>query len=248
MMAHKSVVIIGASSGIGKEIAAIYAKRGWHLVVCARRLDKLKAFADEYSHKVTPRVLDVDAPDVMSQFLSILEEVGDVDIILNCAGIGSYNPSLDCEVDVDTVKTDCVGFTAIADVAFNFFSKRDKGGQFAAISSIAGVRSLAMSLSYSASKRFQNAYLEGLQQLARIRKAPIHITDIRPGFCATDLLDKNRKYPMLMSPEHVARLAVKAIDGKKRVAVIDWRYKILVALWMLIPRWLWVRIPIKFSL
>lgn len=263
MRENKSIVIVGASSGIGKEIAKIYAERGCRLSVCARRVEKLRELEEKYPGKVKAYQLDVDAEDAASTFESILKRAGDVDIILNCAGIGRYNPELDIDTDLSTIKTDCVGFTAIADTAFNYFNpspalpagggsgasvKGHKGRQFAAISSIAGVRTLGMSLSYSAAKRFQTAYLEGLEQLRRIRKQPITITDIRPGFAATALLDKTRKYPMLMSPEHVAKLAVRAIDKKKRVAVIDWRYNLLVGIWRLIPRWLWVRLPIKFSI
>lgn len=275
MRENKNIVIVGASSGIGREIALIYAERGYRLSVCARRVEKLRELEEKYPGQVKAYQLDVDADDAASTFKSILHASGDVDIILNCAGIGRYNPELDIDTDLNTIKTDCVGFAAIADTAFNYFNpspvlpaggggkrranldtvggngasaKGHKGGQFAAISSIAGVRTLGMSLSYSASKRFQTAYLEGLEQLRRIRKLPIAITDIRPGFVATALLDRSRKYPMLMSPEHVARLAVRAIDKKKRVAVIDWRYNLLVGFWRLIPRWLWVRLPIKFSI
>lgn len=248
MFVKKNVVIVGASSGIGNRIAEIYAERGCRVAVCARRVEKLKEFADKYPSLVFPFSLDVDADEAAAEFMSILDAFGDADIIINCAGIGKYNPGLDTSVDISTVRTDCVGFTAIADAAFNYFASRGREGQFAAISSIAGVRALGVSLSYSASKRFQTTYLEGLDQLRRIRKVPLHITDIRPGFAATDLLDKNRKYPMLMSPDHVARLAVKAIDRKRRVAVIDWRYRLLVAFWSLIPRSLWVRLPIHLSI
>lgn len=244
----KNVVIVGASSGIGAKIARIYAERGYRLTICARRAEKLKELADQFPDIVTPTQLDVDAPDASDRFMDILNAAGEVDIILNCAGIGWYNPELDIHKDIKTTQTDCVGFLTIADTSFNYFAASGREGQFAAITSIAGVRSLGMSLSYSAAKRFQTAYMEGLGQLRRIRKIPIKITDIRPGFAATDLLDKNRKYPMLMSPDHVAKLAVKAIDRRKRVAVIDWRYNLLVGLWRLIPRWLWVRIPIKLSI
>lgn len=244
----KSIVIVGASSGIGHRISRIYAERGYRLAICARRLDRLEELAQKYPDSVTPYKLDVDTEDASARFEEILEAVGNVDIILNCAGIGKYNPQLDCATDLQTIRTDCLGFTAIADTAFNYFANSGKSGQFAAISSIAGVRTLGMSLSYSAAKRFQTAYLEGLDQLRRIRKLPIEITDIRPGFAATELLDKNKRYPMLMSADHVAKLAVKAIDRKCRVKVIDWRYNLLVGVWRLIPRWLWIRLPIKLGI
>lgn len=244
----KCIVIIGASSGIGNRIARIYARRGWKVVACARRMDRLEDLRSEFPNNVTPQTLDVDSADIVSQFETILKSSDNVDVILNCAGIGKYNPQLNSEVDISTIRTDCLGFAAIADTAFNYFASSGRKGQFAAISSIAGVRSLSLCLSYSASKRFQNQYLEGLDQLSRIRKVAIDITDIRPGFVATALLDSNRKYPMTMTADHVASLAVKAIDRRKRVAVIDWRYKILVCLWSMIPRWLWVRLPIHLSI
>lgn len=241
----KSIVIIGASSGIGNNIARIYAERGCQVAVCARRLERLEELKKSYPDFVSPFVLDVDSDNVVSNFESILKYIGNVDIIINCAGIGYSNPQLNTATDLSTIQTDCVGFAAIADTAFNYFATIGRYGQFAAISSIAGVRSLSFCLSYSASKTFQNQYLEGLDQLRRLKKIPLSITDIRPGFVSTDLLDKNKKYPMLMKPDYVARLAIKAIDRRKRVAVIDWRYKILVLFWKMIPRSLWVRLPIK---
>ena len=81
-------------------------------------------------------------------------------------------------------------------------------------------------------------------QLARMNKLNISFTDIRPGFVATPLL-KDNSYPMLMKATDVAKDIVKAISKKKRVAIIDWKYRILVFFWRLIPRWIWVRLPIR---
>ena len=126
--------------------------------------------------------------------------------------------------------------------AYNYF-KEHGGGQLAVISSIAGTKGLGAAPSYSATKRYQNTYIEALDQLAQMEKLPIVFTDIRPGFVKTDLL-KNDKYPMLMSPQYVARKIVKAIERKKRRTVIDWRYAVLVFFWKLIPSFVWRRLPI----
>lgn len=72
----------------------------------------------------------------------------------------------------------------------------------------------------------------------------IHFTDIRPGFVATDLL-KSGKFPMLMQANQVAKSIVHALNRKKRVIVIDGRYRVVVFFWRMIPRWLWERLPIK---
>lgn len=243
-----TVVIIGASSGIGRQIAEIYARRGAKLWLCARRQELLRELAYKYPGQVAHSYLDVNAVKVGLFFFKILCQAGKVDLIINCVSIGEYTPEIDLKVDHETVITNCHGFAIIADLAVMYLEKFCDGrGQFAAITSIAGVRTIGVALSYSASKRFQTAYLEGLEQVVRLNKLDISITDIRPGFVDTDLLDKDHNYPMKMSPEKVARAAVRAIDRRRRVAIIDWRYRILVALWRLIPRALWIRLPIHLK-
>lgn len=126
-------------------------------------------------------------------------------------------------------------------------------GHIAVISSIAGVKGLGPAPSYSATKRFNNTYIQALAQLSRnvyldlpdAQKVKLKIcfTDIRPGFVDTPLLDTSKyHYPMLMSVDKVARKIVRAIERKQRVVVIDWRYKILVFFWRLIPNFIWERI------
>ena len=100
-----------------------------------------------------------------------------------------------------------------------------------------------MAPSYSATKRFQNTYIDALAQLARMEKLPITFTDIRPGFVKTDLL-KNDNYPLLMRPERVAQRIVRALKRKKRTVIIDWRYVTLVFFWKLIPDYIWERLSI----
>jgi oxidoreductase, short chain dehydrogenase/reductase family protein len=112
------------------------------------------------------------------------------------------------------------------------------------ISSIAGTKGLGSAPAYSATKRFQNTYLDALDQLAHMNKLHISFTDIRPGFVATPLL-KDDKYPLLMHAPYVASQIVRAISRRKRVAVIDRRYQMLVFFWKLIPGWLWVRLPVR---
>ena len=85
------------------------------------------------------------------------------------------------------------------DTAFDYFRKQG-GGHLAAISSIAGTKGLGAAAAYSASKRYQNTYLDALAQLSRMQRLDIRITDIRPGFVDTPLL-REGKYPMLMRPE-----------------------------------------------
>lgn len=102
-----------------------------------------------------------------------------------------------------------------------------------------------MAPAYSATKRFQNTYIDALEQLSHLQKLHIHFTDIRPGFVSTALLSDGKPYPMLMRPDTVAQHIVRALERRRRVVVIDARYRVLVGFWRLIPRWLWKRLPIK---
>lgn len=241
----KTVVVIGASSGLGYHIAQIYINRGWRVGVAARRTDRLNELVMQAPDRVAAQCLDVTADDAADTLEKFIRQLSPVDIVVNCAGTGYANPDLDPTRDNITVATNCVGFTTVADTVFRHFAASGRKGQFAAITSVASTRGLGVAASYSASKRFQREYLTALDQLAHMQRLPIAITDLRPGFAATDLLDKDTRYPMLMCPERVARAAVKAIDRRRHVKTINRRWAVVVALWKLIPRWLWRHLPIK---
>lgn len=166
-----------------------------------------------------------------------------MDLFFLSSGIGYQNRDLNPEVELNTARTNVEGFIRMVTAAFNYFKEND-GGHIAVISSIAGTKGLGVAPAYSATKRFQNTYIDALAQLSRMQHLNISFTDIRPGFVATDLL-KNGKYPMLMQAGHVAQQIIKALTRKKRIAVIDERYRILVFFWRMIPRWIWERLPIK---
>lgn len=247
MKKPKKVIIVGASSGIGLRIARIYASRGCAVGVAARRIEALKSLKDSTPGIKCFRAIDVTAETAPAELLGLINDLGGADLIVNCAGIGYLNPQLDPEKDIATVATNCLGFTRMADTAFEYLTASG-GGRFAAVSSVAATMGLGLSASYSASKRFEATYMQALNQLARLRKSSVRVTDIRPGFIATPLLDPNRHYPMLMNPDKASARIVRAIDRGKRVAVINRRWSLLTALWHLIPGWLWVRLPIKISL
>ena len=243
MTSKKRIIIIGATSGIGYEIAQIYRKLGWHIGIAGRRADRLEQMRSEAPEQFETEPIDVTQPDAPERLIRLIKKVGGMDIFLLSSGIGSQNRSLNPAIELATLETNGVGFTHMVTTAFNYF-KENGGGQLAVISSIAGTKGLGAAPAYSATKRFQNIYIDTLDQLAHMEKLPIVFTDIRPGFVKTDLL-KNDRYPMLMSPSYTAQQIVKAITQKKRRAVIDWKYAILVFFWKLIPDWIWVRLPIR---
>lgn len=240
----KKVIVIGATSGIGLEIARLLRKQGCAVGVAGRRKYLLEAFCDEFgAQDVYSSVIDVTDNRAAESLRALIEEMGGVDTVVLCAGTGSRNPGLAADVEISTVETNVTGFVRMAGAAYAYFRGRG-GGHLAVVSSIAGTRGLGIAASYSASKRFQNTYIQSLAQLSTMEHAGIRFTDIRPGFVDTALL-KSRKYPMMMRPEYVARRAVKAIGRNRRMVVVDWRYAVLVVLWRLIPSWIWERMHVK---
>ena len=240
----KKAIIIGATSGIGLEVAKKLLNDGWQIGAAGRReteLQKLQALSPE---RISIQTLDVTADDAVENLQSLITKTGGMDLFLLSSGVGKQNPNLQMELEMQTVATNAKGFTQMVNAAFHYFKTQGKG-HLAIISSIAGTKGIGVSPAYSATKRFQNIYMESLEQLARTEKLDITFTDIRPGFVATALLNESKKYPMLMRTDRVAQLIVRAINRKKRVAIIDWRYRILVAFWRLIPQWLWVRMKVS---
>ena len=237
-------IVMGATSGIGKEVALNLAAKGWDVAIAGRRIEKLQevvAMAD--GGIVGYKQIDINDEDAPAKLRSLIAEIGGMDVYFHSSGIGWQNNMMDMEKELATVETNGLGFTRMVGTAYNWFAENGCKGRIACISSIAGTKGLGAAPAYSATKRFQNHYLECLSQQARMRKLPIAITDIRPGFVATDLI-AGKAYPLQLKAKDVAEDIVKAIDRGKEVKVVDWRYAVLVFLWRLMPRWMWVRMKI----
>lgn len=243
-METKRGIIMGASSGLGYRIAEILLEKGWQLGIAARREELLLPLKEKFPQQVVTANIDVNAEDAGQRLLLLTEQLGGIHLYFHVSGIGKQNMELQQDIEMDTVETNAKGFTRCITTMFNHMAENG-GGHIAAISSIAGTKGLGAAPSYSATKAFQNCYLEALEQQSVMRRLNIRITDIRPGFVATPLLGEQPRYPMLMKTENAAQEIVGAVLGKKHVRVLDWRYRILTPLWRLIPRWLWQRLNIR---
>ena len=240
----KTAIIVGATSGIGREVAVLLALKGYKVGIAGRREDKLAEVLALHDNIIATAKIDINHDDAPSQLLSLAERMGGIDLYFHSSGIGYQNIALDEEKEIATVETNTLGWTRMITAVFHYFEAHpERKGHIAVISSIAGTKGLGAAPAYSATKRFQYSYLESLCQLARIKHLDISITDIRPGFVDTDMI-KEMRYPVKMKVEKVAREIVTAIEKKKAIATIDWRYRILVFFWRLIPRCIWVRLPI----
>ena len=214
-------------------MARLLKQEGWTLGVAARRVELLQAIGD-----VEVAEIDVTSEDATERLRQLIEKVGGMDLFFYASGIGKQNRELKEDVELATMNTNAMGFTRMIGEAYRYFASQGKG-HIAAITSIAGTKGLGPAPSYSATKAMQNVYLQALEQQANARGLNIHFTDIRPGFVDTALLAGDFHYPMLLQPQKVAQEIVYAINHRQHIRIIDWRYRLLTALWRRIPRCLW---------
>lgn len=242
----KRVIIIGASSGIGKTLAGHYASAGCMVAISARREENLKAIKESYPDNVRYVAMDVTDSSSSQIFSSMVEQIGGADLVIYCAGAGKHSDNLSPEIEYHTTDVNVKGFLNIIIPAFNYFVSRQEKSkytpQIVTICSVASFRGLGASPSYSATKRFQSVYFEALGQLSAIKRVKIDFTAIKPGFIATDFI--SRKYFMTMTLPYAAKRIIRAIERRKKNAVIDWRWAIAVGLMRLIPTSLWRKIRV----
>lgn len=238
-----NAIIIGASSGIGNEVARLLLQRGWHCGIAARRTEPLEQLRSEYPQLTETETIDITSEEAPERLLQLIERLGGMDLYFHASGIGKQNRDLQTDIEMSTIDTNAMGFTRMVDTAFNYLASHG-GGHIAAISSIAGTKGLGPAPSYSATKAFQNTYLQALEQLANARRLNIRFTDLRPGFVDTPLLDGDNHFPMMLRPQQVAKEMVEAIERRRHVRVIDWRWRIITALWRLIPRCIWRKLSL----
>lgn len=242
----KKIVIVGATSGIGEHVAEALAATGWRVGVAGRKVERMKALKEMFPDAVEWEAIDITKSEAPRKLLDLIRKLGGIDIYFHVAGIGFFDPELDISREVATAETNVVGFTRMVDTAFHYFRNVGKG-HIAIISSVAGTKGIGEIAAYSASKRYQQNYLEALEQLSRMRGLKIAFTDIRPGWVRTPLLDPAQKYPMIMKEEEVVPMIIKALNRRTRIAVIDRRWAVAVFFWRLIPGRLWVKLPIHLS-
>ena len=250
----KKAIVMGATSGIGMEVAMLLAAQGWKVGIAGRRVDRLKSVLQSHAGIMCYRQIDITSSDAPDRLRNLIDELGGMDLYFHSSGIGWQNNSLEIDKELKTVETNGLGFVRMVDTAFNWFAERNaqfesectysaSKPRIACITSIAGTKGLGAAPAYSSTKRFQSHYLECLSQQARMRQLNISITDIRPGFVKTNLI-AGSNYPLQLDARDVSKSIVKAIEKGRGVEIVDWRYAILVFFWRLIPRCLWTRMSI----
>ena len=243
----KKAIIIGATSGIGQAVMLELTRRGWEVGIAGRRQDQLIELQRTNLNVIATQRIDITHPDAADQLHTLIGKMGgDIDLYFHSSGIGYQNPSLDVDKELRTVETNALGFTRMVTAAYHYFLQHpERPGHIAVISSIAGTRPLGAAPAYSATKRYINHYMDCLRQLLHIQGVRhLCLTDIRPGFVRTPLLTDGGNYPMQLDVNQVAKEIVDGLERRKSVITVDWKYRLLVFFWRLIPRFIWLRLKI----
>lgn len=141
-----------------------------------------------------------------------------MDLCVVSAGAGELNPGLDYALEEPAIRTNVVGWTAAVDWAYRLF-ERQGGGHLVVITSVGGLRGGGGAPAYNASKAYQMNYAEGLRQKAAKSRLPIFVTDIRPGFTATEMA-KGEGLFWVMHVDKVADQLLRAVRRRRPVAVV----------------------------
>lgn len=235
------IVIMGATSGQGLRATVILALAGWKIGVAGRNEKVLKRLKQKWPDQIEYEKIDVTKDDAPDGLHKLIQKLGGMDIYFHVAGIQYINPELMLSQEIETLNTEVLGFARMTVTAYHYFKATGRKGQIAAITSVGGTRGTGAIASYSSGKKFGQTYLEALEQLAHIQKLDIAFTDIRPGWIRTPLELAELNYPMNMTMKYAVPKILEAIMKKKRVAVIDWRWRLLYYFWRVIPGSIWTR-------
>ena len=241
------ILITGASSGLGAELARQYATKDNSLILLARREDKLRALKEElspYAKNVKIIVADVTEFEILQKKIEIL---GFIDMLILNAGISiGHSEELTSFMDFKRLyDVNVLASHAILEVLLPKFQEQ-KSGKIVFISSLASLISMPTSKAYSSTKRAVNAYAEGLRY--KYNKDGIKVINILPGFIVSEMTDKNNfKMPFLLSTQEGVQKIIKAIEKNKRIYAFPLRFYLIISTLNLLPKFLREKIVNSFN-
>ena len=235
---RKTILITGASSGLGEEMARQFAARGHDLALCARRVEKLEALKAEIvaAHpgcRVEVRALDVNEHDqVFEVFHAFRKDFGSIDRVVVNAGLGKGAPLGTGRFDAnrETAMTNFIGALAQTEAALEIFRDQN-GGHLVMISSMSAMRGMPKTITtYAATKAGVAHLAEGVR--ADLMGTPIKVSVIYPGYIRSEMNERVKNAPFMVSTEKGVAAIVEAVEKEKDSAHV--------------PPWPWI--PVGFGL
>jgi len=233
----KRAIITGASSGIGAEMAREFARRGYEVVLLARRADLLDQLAKELP-RATAIACDVTDSEAVHDAVA---RSGPFDVAIANAGVGVTAWAAKSVADAEVMmRVNYFGMLYLFDAVMPSMMER-RSGQFAGVASIAGLRGLPTSAGYSASKAAMQVFLEAAR--VELKSFNIRVTTVNPGFIVTAMTEKNKfKMPFLMKADRAARIIVDGVERGKRVVEFPLPMSMAMRFARIVPSWMYDRV------
>ena len=216
-----NIVIVGGTSGIGRELWNFYATRENKVFVLGRRASLLEQMKVERKDHTFIFPMDITKTEETRLCIQkIKNECNRIDLLIVCAGIGDLNESLDYHVEFATIQTNVVAWTNVVDHSYNIFAEQGNG-QLVTITSVGGLTSSPLAPAYAASKAYQINYTKSLQK--KCKGQGITVTEIRPGLVDTAMA-KGEGLFWVMPTKKVVQQIIKAISHKSKMKIVTKRW------------------------
>ena len=220
---HPTILIVGASSGIGKETALNFARNNWNVIACSRNLKRLKNLSDTLikKKKISPYRLDITNENRLhSDIGKIIKSFGIPDIVFLNAGTNDPNSTeiVNYRKTRKLFETNFFGIVHCVDILLPYLKKK-KNTQLVIMSSVAGYRGLPYAAAYCATKSALISYSESIYN--QCKKIGIRVRIICPGFVKTPLTDKNDfKMPMIISSKKAGDIIYRKICNSNEFEIV----------------------------
>ena len=231
----QKVIIVGASSGIGMQLARLMAQEGCCIGLTGRRTELLYKLQNELPGKSYSKYMDIaNMPEAMRNLNELINEMGGVDLIFISSGIGYINKDLNWQLEQETVNTNVSGVTAIINAAMRYFMDK-KSGHLAVMSSVAALRGSHECPAYNASKAYISNYLEGIRCKVKKQNLQITVTDIKAGLIDTAMA-KGEGLFWVMPLEKATKQIYKALVKRKDEVYITKRWGLIGFILKIMPK------------
>lgn len=231
----KKTIIIGATSGIGRELAVELHRRGYEIGATGRRIERLEELKGELKHHIHIQSMDVTRTNEAKNHLrSLIDRMGGMDIIVLNAGFSNFQKNSDWERERQVIDVNITGFASLANYSFEYFEKQGHG-HIVGISSIASFFGYGLSAAYNASKAFVSTYLQGYRQKANHTGADIAVSDIKPGYVESEMTEGRKGMFWVAPVGKAASQIADAIEREKSHAYITRRWRLIAWLLKIIP-------------
>jgi short-subunit dehydrogenase len=240
----KVVIITGASAGIGAATARTFAAAGAHVVLAARNEERLRSVAQTLNAPALLVPTDIADPAAVQHLVDrTVAELGGIDIVINNAGVGLAAPVAQLQANdfQHALAVDLFGPLALTQAALPHLRQRERG-QLIYISSVVGLRALPYLGGYAAVKAALDRLVEALR--VELHGSSIAVTLVRPGTTSTSFNDnrlgsgseRRRLSTGAVTPEHVARVILRAAQREPRVAYVTWADRLRMGFSLLAPK------------